>query len=299
MRLDFFDVELAPFGPDAAAAARAFLIGQVVAPFEGRVEFATAAVMAHADEGLHRHGEPGLKVRLDHRHVDHVIDGEQQLGQFETVGPVRGQRMLDLAPVLDVGRLAELLEFGRGVFEPDGHDRRFDVGDRLVHGVDMPDALHHVDRLGRVGVEERREAAVGDDDPLGPLRGDQLDHGVQHFGAGRGGVLGRAGDVRLDEHGLIRLDEAQAARELDRLLDRFFHVRAAGDADVGRTVGLGFCGAQLQGVSNRPAVPAAKAAPPAVCRKCRRLCKKPRSVIVNLAILGRGDGSDWRAGTHR
>ena len=52
------------------------------------MKLAARAMVAHADEGLHRHREPGLEVRLDHRHVDHVIDGEQQLGQLEAVGPV-------------------------------------------------------------------------------------------------------------------------------------------------------------------------------------------------------------------
>jgi len=98
----------------------------------------------------------------------------------------------------------------------------------------MTDALHHVDRLGRLDVEDRREATIGDDDSLGAPLGDEFDDGIENFRIGRGRADHGAGHIRFNEHRLIGLDEVHSARQLNRFANRFFKVRAAGNSHVDR-----------------------------------------------------------------
>ena len=81
-------------------------------------------MMAHADEGLHRHREPGLEVRLDHGHVDHVIDGEQQLGLLEPVRASAGVGRLDSPPQGRLRRAGRDIRSSLGgLFQSEGDDR--------------------------------------------------------------------------------------------------------------------------------------------------------------------------------
>ena len=158
-------------GNDAARRRRRdFWWKRLNSPAERPVKLEARAMMAHADEGLHRHREPRLKMRLDHGHVDHVVDREQQLGLLEAVGPMLGIGWLDFPPDRRPLRPPQVLELGRGRLQAEGHHRRFDVLFGLLDGGDVSHVFHHLDRLRRGRREGRREAAIGDVNSARPSR---------------------------------------------------------------------------------------------------------------------------------
>ena len=69
---------------DAAPSARgSLLVEQAAFTNPGLMKLSARPVMAHAHERLHRHGEPRLEVRLDDRHVDDVVDREEEFRQLD------------------------------------------------------------------------------------------------------------------------------------------------------------------------------------------------------------------------